>query len=518
MKRSKLWFRALEFLFSESFDDSEISKKYISEDSYKIWGISEYINIQSFRYESTFYKNEKSLLEFFNINLYPSIGSDKISLIMFTSNLFDNLNITVAAVARKTSWKAVNCDIAVYTMPANTRIVVRNCVFSNIDIGVYGDGGSSRLISYYEVSGCYITINTLGTGGSTSVRPTVNINNSVLAVIKNNPMLDASDRTNNVNNVYCIGTQMVECVGNYLYSGVHKFVSSSTNGVDKVAFRSNYVKGTPWLFIGADTNPLKCAEVTENFFDTPVTDLASYGCVLFGSYSSAVVGSDSIGSMRISGNYFLNVPYNVYYIALTASNSIGDVNIVGNRYSNTSTGSSGNYAVVNYNVAGSAYRVLQCANEDVYGNSNTKSYLTSGNPFSNTLLTNINETGITGTKTGFTSGSFTATLTGCTTSPTTTIYYTIRDSVVVMHIASINATSNSINCTLTGLPSILQPNVLTYFCPVAISDNSAYSNNAQASIAAGSGTITLYKNGSLNGFTNSGTKGIYASTITYMLA
>lgn len=56
-------------------------------------------------------------------------------------------------------------------------------------------------------------------------------------------------------------------------------------------------------------------------------------------------------------------------------------------------------------------------------------------------------------------GTFTGTLTGCTTAPTSVFNYTIiNGSIVVVDMAaSLSATSNSVACTITGLPAALRP-------------------------------------------------------------
>jgi hypothetical protein len=123
-------------------------------------------------------------------------------------------------------------------------------------------------------------------------------------------------------------------------------------------------------------------------------------------------------------------------------------------------------------------------------------------------------------------GSFTATLTGCTTAPTGTVTWSRVGNTVTLNIATITATSNSTACTLTGLPANLQPTrqqrVMFY-----VVDNAA-ALPGLISCTSGSGTLTLYTttaatygagtaNLSPTGFTNSGTKGPGLCNFTYML-
>jgi hypothetical protein len=55
-------------------------------------------------------------------------------------------------------------------------------------------------------------------------------------------------------------------------------------------------------------------------------------------------------------------------------------------------------------------------------------------------------------------GSFTGTLTGCTTSPTGTFTYTRAGNVVTLQLAAaLKAASNTTACTITGLPAAIAP-------------------------------------------------------------
>jgi hypothetical protein len=105
-----------------------------------------------------------------------------------------------------------------------------------------------------------------------------------------------------------------------------------------------------------------------------------------------------------------------------------------------------------------------------------------------------------------TQGTFTATLTGCTTSPTATATYSITNNVVTLFIPSLLATSNTNACTITGAPVAIRPATQHAVIPIIVTDNSSAS--ALACDVETSGTITLRGPGfSPTGFTGSGTKG-----------
>lgn len=115
------------------------------------------------------------------------------------------------------------------------------------------------------------------------------------------------------------------------------------------------------------------------------------------------------------------------------------------------------------------------------------------------------------------SGSFTATGTGFTTSPSGTATYLVIGKTAFLFMPAISATSNATTFTITGLPANLRPAAIGFQEGiVSLTDNGAESFG-QATFAAGSGTITMEKNGSSTGFTASGSKGFGLQIITYSL-
>jgi hypothetical protein len=113
------------------------------------------------------------------------------------------------------------------------------------------------------------------------------------------------------------------------------------------------------------------------------------------------------------------------------------------------------------------------------------------------------------------SGNFTGTLTGCTTSPTATINYSIDGSCVDLKFdTALVATSNTTSCTVTGVPSVIVP-YATRYGVLMLQNNSALAAG-QCDITT-SGVVDLYLNSSLTGFTNSGNKGVQGGTFRYPL-
>lgn len=114
-------------------------------------------------------------------------------------------------------------------------------------------------------------------------------------------------------------------------------------------------------------------------------------------------------------------------------------------------------------------------------------------------------------------GTFTCTITGCTTSPTGVATWTRIGNLVTIALPIITATSNATTLTYTGLPVALQP-ARTQMCAIGdIEDAGIFTGNFAVSVTA-NGTITFLKSGSTIGFTNSGLKGLSATqNISYIL-
>ena len=111
-------------------------------------------------------------------------------------------------------------------------------------------------------------------------------------------------------------------------------------------------------------------------------------------------------------------------------------------------------------------------------------------------------------------GSFTGTLTGCTTSPDGTLRYDISSEIITLYIPQINATSNTTAMTITGGPDAIKP-ARAHRMPFIIQDNGTVQLGL---IEVGiDGVLTFYSSVSLAAFTGSGTKGVELQTISYSL-
>lgn len=118
------------------------------------------------------------------------------------------------------------------------------------------------------------------------------------------------------------------------------------------------------------------------------------------------------------------------------------------------------------------------------------------------------------------SGTFTGTLTGCTTSPTGACYYAIAGKVCTLFIAAVTGTSNTTAMTITGLPAACQPTRTQLLMPPLDSceNGGAVVGTISMQVTASSGTITFLLGNSSTGFGNTLVKGVATGfTVSYLL-
>jgi len=115
------------------------------------------------------------------------------------------------------------------------------------------------------------------------------------------------------------------------------------------------------------------------------------------------------------------------------------------------------------------------------------------------------------------SGSFVVTLTGCTTRPTSTLFWEqgVKGGGVTVSVPlPIEGVSNSTLATLLGLPKALWPRQVQYVQVPTID------NGVTAMATAGieiNGTISLYRTLTGSAMTAAGVKGLFACTFSYIV-
>ena len=117
------------------------------------------------------------------------------------------------------------------------------------------------------------------------------------------------------------------------------------------------------------------------------------------------------------------------------------------------------------------------------------------------------------------SGTFTATLSGCTTTPTSQAIYAQIGNLVVIAIAAITGTSNSTSMGITGLPASIQPaRAQMLAMPYDFIDNGGLVvGTVAAQMESGSGGIVFFIGGSSTGWGNTLIKGLTTTIVFFYL-
>lgn len=120
----------------------------------------------------------------------------------------------------------------------------------------------------------------------------------------------------------------------------------------------------------------------------------------------------------------------------------------------------------------------------------------------------------------YTEGTFTATLTGVTTTVTGTARYVVVGKQVTLYLPSLYGTSNTTACTITGLPAAIWPARTTHMAVSVVRDNGMNSGGF-IGVGPGTGTIDLYRYSSgtpTNVFSSGNDKGLfYEAAVSYIL-
>lgn len=117
------------------------------------------------------------------------------------------------------------------------------------------------------------------------------------------------------------------------------------------------------------------------------------------------------------------------------------------------------------------------------------------------------------------SGTFTCSLTGCTTVPTGTAQYVIVGKIVMVQLPGLTAVSNSNSCSIGGVPLAIQSS-LSQLMPIAgIRDNGGALAVGGLQVGNSPTFYTLYNSPmNVTGWTTSGVKGLGAPiAFSYML-
>jgi hypothetical protein len=124
--------------------------------------------------------------------------------------------------------------------------------------------------------------------------------------------------------------------------------------------------------------------------------------------------------------------------------------------------------------------------------------------------------GLTPVRHAWEQGTVTLTLTGCTTAPTIDATWLKNGLQTLINIPTLTAVSNTVACSLTGLPASLQPNVQQDV--IGRGTDNGGNSVCGYRFSPGSGTIGMFFGITLGAWTAAGTKGVNNTTVPYSQA
>lgn len=309
-------------------------------------------------------------------------------------------------------------------------------------------------------------------------------------------------------------------------AGIDVGHSTADNVVDNILIAGNYIEATTtdsWAGAGAfhvgifvqgfDTtdrinNVTITGNVVSGFYNLAgsptVSGNAGHIVVGFANYAS-ITGNviSGGGALPATGNAGIYIPGDCGTVAIAGNAMQGTFSSGGIRFSSA--------AVPSAAVSGNTITQGTNTHQGVYLTGSTVG-LALGSNATNSTVPYLATTS-TVTQGVSASGSFTGTLTGCTTSPTGTISWTIHEGIVTLAIPQISATSNTTAATVTGMPAEIRPAAAQSVLGITTNNSTAAMGKL---IVETSGVITLHNALSAT-FTNSGTKAVEACTVSYRL-
>lgn len=298
---------------------------------------------------------------------------------------------------------------------------------------------------------------------------------------------------------------------------------NATNEVRNIIIADNYVKSTTtntWATDAASHGGILAAgyDATDRLLGVTIANniidgfFATSGMVGGGNPSHIVVSNSD--DVTVTGNIVKNGGSVISNGGVYMTGTVNRIAITGN----TLQGTMAKGGIRAENVTSDAMAIT--GNVVKQGTASDNAISFTGSTIT-TLAVGVNPTNSTapfaqststiGTGDASQAGSFTGTLTGCTTSPTASIEYSVNGDVVTLEIPALTATSNTTACTVTGMPAAIRPGAAQDAIGITV-DNSS-SVVSRINIGTG-GTLTLYTGTSAT-FTGSGTKGINSCSFSY---
>lgn len=414
-------------------------------------------------------------------------------------------------------------------------INMQYCADFTIDgLTLIGASGFASLKTYYcahgLITGCTVRDTQGGSIGS-SIGLGLYINDSHHIAIDNNEFYNYTE------NAFDLRSRMCSFTNNRCHHAIDTGVNTHGETNSDILIANNLIDGSDSFGIAVGFSSNVSADTRITVRGNKVRNCAGHGISVVSSagkeHTEITVAGNDVSAFKVSSGSTsngINVNYVTDFIcegnrvngatvgnapdaAITISNATR-VKCDNNYVENLSAGYGIQLAtVVDYSVTGNF--IYNISSNNVYCTSSSGNSVVRNNRADDSTHSVDDANVVSGGNTWDT-GTFTATATGLTTSPTDTVDYVRNNRVVTLNFrGGVSGTSNSIALTFTGLPTILFPARNQRINAVSVTDNSAALLGRLTITTAGVATWGTSFNSDT--FTNSGTKGWNLVTMSYAL-
>jgi len=252
---------------------------------------------------------------------------------------------------------------------------VERVSIKGFDTGIYTDGGPSLLITRVRITNVRVETNRLSTAvATTGYVPTVNTNNAAEVVLTDSELVQP--RTEQLNNIYMIGSERVLVRNNTIVNGIgFKEVSGQFRPIKEVTVENNRFQHTSMsVLLISESEPFEQVLIQNNEFTGSRVVAEGSADVLITTQRDFVAHPYAYKQVKLASNHFRDVARGVIRVEMGTVNQFGTLVLDGNTYEGWGKLSPRSYNVVTTGNYGT-YRELIVNNEQANGEGIGRAYM-----------------------------------------------------------------------------------------------------------------------------------------------
>jgi len=252
---------------------------------------------------------------------------------------------------------------------------VERVTIKGFDTGVYTDGGPSMLITRVRITNVHVETNRLSTATSTTgYTPTINTNNAAEVTLTDSELVQP--RTEQLNNIYMIGSERVLLRNNTITNGIgFKEVSGQYRPIKEITLENNRFEHTSLsVLLISESAPFEQIVIQNNQFNGSRVVADGTADILITTQRDFVAQPYAYKQVKIASNNFRDVARGVVRVEMGTVNQFGTLVLDGNTYEGWGKLSPRSYNVVTTGNYGT-YGQLIVNNEQANGEGIGRAYV-----------------------------------------------------------------------------------------------------------------------------------------------